>query len=261
MNHTFVICVYGDSKYLEECIESLIKQNSVINGLSSVILYTSTPSTYISELTDKYGIEVFTKQGGGIGIDWNNALGFVKTQYATIAHQDDTYLPNYGLNILAAFNKSADTLIAFSDYAEINQNGERRQRGFNLKIKSVALQVLNLFPRWKLYQRRIYALGNFISAPAVSYNMKALNDFEFNENMRMALDWDAWERIMKMQGVIRFTGQIDMLHRIHGGSVTTKNTTDKNRELEELQMYKRYWPAGIAKLIMHFYVSNQNYNS
>lgn len=42
-NHTFVICAYKESKYLEECIESLEKQ--IVK--SNIIMCTSTPNDYI----------------------------------------------------------------------------------------------------------------------------------------------------------------------------------------------------------------------
>ena len=51
-NHTFVICAYGDSKYLEECIHSLKKQTLK----SQLILYTSTPSEYIEQICQNNAI-------------------------------------------------------------------------------------------------------------------------------------------------------------------------------------------------------------
>ncbi len=69
-NHTFVICAYGDSKYLEECIHSLKQQTLQ----SQLILYTSTPSEYIEQICQKNAIVMHTAQGGGIGKDWNLAL-------------------------------------------------------------------------------------------------------------------------------------------------------------------------------------------
>ena len=119
--------------------------------------------------------------------------------------------------------------------------------------------MMDLIPiKW--YQRRIYAFGNFICCPAVSYNLDLLKTFKFNENMRMAVDWDAWERIMKLEGKICFIPLKEMQHRIHAGSETTATTVDKTRELEEFEMYQRYWGKGIANILMKFYVHNQKSN-
>ncbi|MGX7199734.1 glycosyltransferase family A protein [Enterococcus nangangensis] len=257
--HTFVICSYKQSPYLEDCMQSCLSQLSVRNKKSKVILYTSTPDNVIRNLCKKYDIELFHKDGGGIGRDWNNALSFVDTKYATIVHQDDIYLPNYGEKIIEEFEKVKDCNIVFSDYEENDATGAVRKRGLNLKIKTVALKIMFL-SRNKTYQRRIYALGNFIACPAVSYNLERLKNFRFNEQLKMTLDWDAWERIMKLPGNIGFVQEKLMYHRIHEESETTVNTKDHTREAEEFEMYKRYWGNDIAKFLMKFYVLNQKSN-
>lgn len=260
LQHTFVICAYGLSPFLEDCIKSCVNQNSVKARQSKVILYTSTPNEDIKLLCQEYDIEMYSKTGGGIGRDWNNALSFVVTKYATIAHQDDIYLPDYGMAILSDFKKSENVNLVFTDYSENDAQNQIRLRNLNLKIKTVGLKIMSLFQN-KIYQRRVYAFGNFICCPAVSYNLERLVDFQFDENLKMVLDWDAWERIMKRPGKVKFIPQELMYHRIHEDSETTANTVDKNRENEELMMYRRYWPSFISNLLMRFYVKNQKGNS
>ena len=88
IKHTFVICAYKDSPYLEDCIRSLKAQEIK----SELILTTSTPSEYIEKLANKYDIEfIVNKDGGNIGKDWNFAYKLAKTDLVTIAHQDDIY--------------------------------------------------------------------------------------------------------------------------------------------------------------------------
>jgi hypothetical protein len=222
-------------------------------------LYTSTKNNLIDSLCQKYGIEQFNKKGGGIGKDWNNALSFVKTKYATIVHQDDIYLPTYGDEIIETFEKKKEINITFSDYEENDKEGNIRDRGVNLKIKTIGLNLMMLMP-FKKYQRRIYAFGNFICCPAVSYNMERLSTFKFNEDMKMAVDWDAWERIMDLPGNISFIPKKLMYHRIHQESETTVNTISHIREKEEYEMYRRYWGKPIAKFLMKFYINNQKSN-
>lgn len=259
MIHTFVICAYRQSRYLEACILSCLAQNSYQTGQSQVIIYTSTPNEWIKKLADKYQLELFVLAGGGIGNDWNNALSVVKTDYATIAHQDDVYLPTYGTEVIQAFNHEPKRNIVFTDYAENDATGAVRPRNLNLKIKSAALKVMSL-SNHKGYQRRIYAFGNFISCPAVSFNLKRLSAFRFDGELKMTVDWDAWERIMQLDGTIHYVNQILMYHRIHQDSETTANTANKHREIEEYEMYERYWGKTIAKLLMKVYVNNQKTN-
>ena len=259
LTHTFMICAYGESQYLKECIESCVNQLTVKRGISQVCLYTSTPNRHIKELCDFFDIPVYTSEGGGIGKDWNNSLSFITTDYGTIAHQDDIYLPSYGETIVETFKEKNDSNIVFTDYSEIDSEGNKRKRNLNLHIKTFGLHLLSLLS-FKNYQRRIYAFGNFISCPAVSYNMNRLSDFKFDETLKMTLDWDAWERIMKMDGRIKYIPEKLMFHRIHNESETTNNTIDKTREIEEQILYERYWGKTISKFLMKFYTFNQKSN-
>ena len=87
-DHTFAICAYKESEYLEECIKSLKNQTVSTN----IILATSTPNDYISGLCSKYNIEMFVNNGEhGITQDWNFAYAKADSKYVTIAHQDDVY--------------------------------------------------------------------------------------------------------------------------------------------------------------------------
>ena len=51
-NHTWVICAYGESDYLEACIQSL--KNQTLQ--SQIICYSSTPMDSIKELCQRYAI-------------------------------------------------------------------------------------------------------------------------------------------------------------------------------------------------------------
>ena len=69
-DHTFVICAYKDSPYLEACIRSLKDQKSE----SVIKLATSTPSDNIEKLCLQYNIEYCVRYGkSGIADDWNYA--------------------------------------------------------------------------------------------------------------------------------------------------------------------------------------------
>ena len=70
-DHTFAICAYKESPYLEECILSL--KNQTVK--SNIIMATSTPNEWIQGLAEKYEIPLYINTGeGGIAQDWNFAL-------------------------------------------------------------------------------------------------------------------------------------------------------------------------------------------
>ena len=256
--HTFVICAYKESGYLEECIKSLMNQTIK----SEVILYTSTPNESINRLALKYDIIVFNGDGSGIGSDWNRALACVNTQYATIAHQDDIYLPDYAKNIMRGFQKQAHNVpyaIAFCNYREI-RNAEVIPLNLNLHIKSLLLFPLRVFPSARWTQWFGLAFGCPICCPAVSYNMEELHNFKFSETMRVSLDWDAWFRIYKSGGKFCYIPKTLMYHRIHDESETTNMIAENLRTIEDYEMYQKLWPKFISKIIARFYKKSQESN-
>ena len=92
MTHTFAVCAYGDSPYLESCIRSLVRQP----GNPEIICCTSTPSQYIEETAWKYGVPLHVRDGeSNIQDDWNFAYETAKGDLVTLAHQDDMYHKDY----------------------------------------------------------------------------------------------------------------------------------------------------------------------
>ena len=103
MKHSFVICAYKESPFLEECIQSLEKQTVK----STIKMVTSTPNEYIADMAKKHNIELIVNEGqGGIVQDWNFGYKQIDTPYVTIAHQDDVYFPEYTETLLKEFERS-----------------------------------------------------------------------------------------------------------------------------------------------------------
>ena len=129
--HTFAICAYKESKFLEECIESIINQEVE----SNIIIATSTNNDYITKLGEKYNIPVYVRDGKpDIQDDWNFAYKNAKTKYVTIAHQDDIYNKDYSKHIKNEAEKTKDSIMFFTDYREL-KNGKVIPITSNLKIK------------------------------------------------------------------------------------------------------------------------------
>ena len=57
-NHTFAICAYKESPYLEECITSLMEQTVK----SEIFIATSTPNKYIDNIAAKYNLKVYVNE-------------------------------------------------------------------------------------------------------------------------------------------------------------------------------------------------------
>lgn len=258
-DHTYVICAYRESPYLEECIVSLLHQSVP----SYIIMVTSTPCDYINELSGKYKIPLFVNKGeSGIAEDWNFALSKVNTPIATIAHQDDIYEAWYTQEVLESVNKSQYPLIIFTDYGELRE-GKKEVNNKLLNIKRGLLFPLRFKLLWKskFVRRRVLSFGSPISCPAVSYFLPHLPKKIFTPGYKSDLDWQAWERISREKGEFVFCNKICMYHRIHADSTTSEILRDNGRKQEDLEMFSLFWPNVIAHILEHFYKSGEESNN
>lgn len=258
-SHTFAICAYKESPFLEECIQSL-KSQTVSTG---ILLVTATPNAYIQDLAGKYGIPVYINTGEtGITQDWNFALSKVKTRYATIAHQDDVYEPDYTKRILDRLDRERNPIIAFSDYCEL-RNGRKVHDTSMLKIKRVMLLPLRVRRFWKsrFVRRRVLSLGDPICCPAVTFCMDRLEQPVFQHGFRSCEDWEAWEKLSRLKGSFVYIKEPLMCHRIHEESATTAILGDHARVEENFIMYCKFWPKWMAGIINRFYTKSEESNT
>lgn len=249
--HTFVICAYKESPYLEDCVKSVVNQTIE----SSVLIATSTDNRHIRAVAQKYGLEVrVSGKPSDIAGDWNYAYSQANTPFVTLAHQDDIYEPEYAQTAVRMMKKRKKPLIFFSDYYEL-RNGEKVSDNRNLKIKSLLLtpMVFSVLSRKKIFKKAILSLGNPICCPSVTYARKNLPYAPFRKGMSSNIDWQAWIIAARSDGDFVYARTPLMGHRIHQESTTTKIIASSERTEEDLMMFKQFWPLPIAKTINHLY--------
>ena len=259
VKHTFVICAYKESPFLENCIISL-KQQSI---KSNIIMITSTPNMYIKELASKYKIPLYINKGEkGIVQDWNFGYKKCKTPFITIAHQDDIYFKKYTEIAVNMLERSKKPLIFFSNYGEI-RDGKIVKDNTLLRIKRILLFPLKIrvFQKSRFIRRRSLSLGNGICCPSVAFAVENLPDPVFNVHFRSDEDWEAWEKISKIKGDFLYCSDILMGHRIHEESETSIILGDNARYKEDYEMFCKFWPKCIAKRLVRFYSKSEKSNS
>ena len=258
MNHSFVICAYKESPYLEECIKSLKGQTVK----SVILMVTSTPNEHISGLAKKYDIPLYINTGeSGITQDWNFGYSKAATKYITLAHQDDVYCEGYSLAVLNRLCSNPDALIAFTDYGEL-RNWEFVVRNLNLTIKRILLAPLKsrYLKSSNAVKHRVLSLGNPICCPAVTFNSEILPEQLFANHFRSNEDWEAWEKIAKREGSFEYIPEVLMYHRIHEGSETSAIIGDSSRSEEDYEMFSKFWPEFIAKGLTKLYSLSEKSN-
>lgn len=257
-NHTFVICAYKESPYIEACIDSLFNQTIK----SNIIMVSSTPCKYISNIAVKYDIPLFINEGeGGIANDWNFGYSKAKTPLITIAHQDDVYNKKYLEKVLFSLNNAKKPLIAFTNYGELRDEIILTKSKL-LTVKRLLLLPMNIkaFHKSRFIRRRCLSLGSCICCPSVTFVKDSLPDTVFEAGLKSNLDWQAWERLSRLDGNFVYCNDILMLHRIHEDSETSHLIADNKRSDEDYAMFCCFWPKPVAKLLTKIYSAGEKYN-
>lgn len=251
-NHTFVIPAYKDSPYLEFCILSL--KNQTVKSL--IIIVTSTPSGYIKQIAEKYSIRVIINNSANKGIaeDWNFALTQTTTDYATIAHQDDIYNPEYTEKVLQKLNRNKKSLIVYTDYYKLSDN-ELCSNSTNIIVKRFLLFpfLIRSVIAFRFFKKLILVFGNPICCPSVTYNKNNIPDFTFSDKFSYNLDWYAWYEMAKKKGTFIYINQKLMKHRIHEDSETSRQLKTDGRKNEERQIFVIMWGKYIGGFISYIY--------
>lgn len=256
--HTYAICAYKESPYLEECIKSIKEQNIC----SEILIATATPNNHIKQLSEKYSIPLYINEGEkGITQDWNFAYKMAKSELVTIAHQDDVYLPHYTEEIIRLEKEAKDPLILFMEYGELREDKVVLNNKL-MRIKHLLLYPLRFRIFWnsKFVRRRILSLGNPICCPAVTFVKDNLPEKIFFDGFRSNEDWEAWEALSKMKGAFAYSKKVGMYHRIHEGSETSIIIGDNARTKEDFVMFCKFWPKPIARLLTKMYASSEKSN-
>ena len=259
-NHTFVIPAYKESPYLEACIQNLLAQTHK----SEIIICTSTPSAYLKNLADKYQLSYLINplDKGSIAIDWNFALAQAKTKYATIAHQDDIYHPDYTKSLMRHLQKDENVTIAFTNYSDL-VNGKLISGSLNKFVKQVLLSpfLIKTNINHPFVKKMVLSFGSPICCPTVTYHKEKISGFKFSDEYVVALDWYAWLQLAKMKGSFLYVNKDLVKHRIHLESETTAQLSNGKRKKEEQQILQIIWGKRLAKIIAYFYAYGHKANN
>lgn len=256
--HTFVVCAYKESKFLEDCVCSVMNQDYK----STVVISTGTPNDYIYKIAEKYGLKVHVNEGASsLANDWNFAVSVSQTELVTLAHQDDIYDKEYSKKIWNGYLKSKNPIILFSDYNEL-RDGQTIHKNLLLTVKRCLLFPLKLSFFWnnKFIRRRVLSIGSAICCPAVTLVNSRIPHPLFEDNMKSNIDWQAWEVLSKLDGAFVYISKPLMEHRIHAGSTTSELLENSARKEEDLFMFRKFWPEFIAVLIEKVYQNAEKSN-
>lgn len=264
--HSFAVCAYNESPYLEKCILSLLNQS--YKDETEIVICTSTPNDYIQGIADKYDISlIINPNKGDIQSDWNFAYNYCDSQYVTLAHQDDVYDEKYVERLMRAADKYNDIVIFYSNYRALVTYGdvEEARNDINCKLRSILAfpMCIPFLQNKKIFKIGSLRLGNSVCCSSVTYNKNCLGNKDvFCSDLRYSLDWDTYLRLAYIKGRFFRDTKVLTYFRIHQKSTSMLCIENELREKEDYIMFCKLWPKFMAKFIMLFYkLAYCNYKS
>lgn len=254
---TFVVLAYKELHTLEECVESLVKQEQKCE----VIISTSTPNDYIKSIAKKYNVKLKINPKRGEYEDVIFAYKQAKTPFITLCHQDDIYLPNYSSEIIKKIKKNSDAFIIFGDYYDY-KNGKIIKSSLLLKIKRLMNFIFRfkIFNKSKFWKRRIVSLGNSICSPTVAYNKELLDKPIIVEDCKTSWDWNTWINLSNKKGRFVYINKPILYRRIHENSETSQAINNNIRRETDYKLFCKFWPKPIAKFLSNLYSKSEKSN-
>ena len=255
MNHTFVVCAYKESGFLDDTVSRLVNQSVK----SHVVISTSTPNALISGVAERYGLEVRVNPSGGTSArDWNFAYAQAETDYVTLAHQDDVYEPLFAEKTLAALESARDPVLAYTDYYELRYaekggEGQRVEDNRILGMKRKMLRAIDISNGSRWLRNRVLSFGYPMNCPGSTYVKRRFGSLDFIPDWHNSHDWEAAIRLASEKGEFLYIRDLLLGHRIYLESQTTNTIGSGIRYGEDLACFRRYWPGPIASFIMKHY--------
>jgi hypothetical protein len=253
MDHSFVIPAFGAAPHLGRLVESLRAQSG---PASDILITTSTPTPELALVAKQLSLPLhINPQRIEIATDWNFALKASRTNFVTIAHQDDHYAPAYVRKLSEALRQYPDALFSFCDYSEHTDRGPR-PINMNVRIKRALARRaygsggLVADTRMKL---RLLSLGNPICCPSVMFNRVELGEFRFPGGLKSNLDWMAWLDLARRPGGFAYVRESLVSKWVHHSSETTAAIANRVREREDRMLFDAFWPRPIAAVLAAIY--------
>ncbi|MCL2111208.1 MAG: glycosyltransferase [Clostridiales bacterium] len=261
--HTFVVCAYKESAFLDDTVSRLLNQTVK----SRVLISTSTPNEAIRAVANKYGLEVRVNPKGGTSArDWNFAYSQADSEYVTLAHQDDIYEPTFAERTLSALENAKNPVLAYTDYYELRYaqeggKGERVESNRILRLKRKMLRTINIANGSRWLRNRVLSFGYPMNCPGTTYVKRRFKTLDFISEWQNSHDWEAAIRLASEKGEFLFVPELLLGHRIYLESQTTHTIRSGIRYKEDFECFKKYWPAPIAGAILKRYAKSYDSNA
>ena len=145
--------------------------------------------------------------------------------------------------------------IFIADYLPL-KGGKVGKRDINSKLRKFLRQPMRCkkLAASKWWRRRILSLGNSICCPGVTYNKSVVGLPIFTSKMKFCIDWDTFLKCAEIKNShFAYCDTPIIYYRIHDGATSKEFIVDHRRIKEDTDMFNKFWPSFLTKIIMVFY--------
>lgn len=229
-----IVPSYNHAQYLEERIESILKQSY---SEFEVILLDNLSSDNSAEILEKYKNHpkvshciINEKNSGSTFYQWNKGMSLAKGDLIWIAESDDVADPTFLEKLVPAFINNPNLVLAYSQSYRMNAQGEVTGSWKDCTDHMDSELFKNDFELSGLeYFERFLNFGNTIpNASAVVFKKQKYHDVGgANPRLKFIGDWDIWAKIVT-QGDVFFYHNCLNYFRYHDTSVIAQARKKKD---------------------------------
>ncbi|MEQ9232722.1 glycosyltransferase [Coleofasciculus sp. E2-BRE-01] len=230
MKVTVVIPVYNGSKFLQNAIDSVVKQSYSDDIYIIVVNDGSTDNTAGILRSYENQITVFTKENGGTSDAWNYVLPLIETEYVFGLDADDEFIPETVSRVMQCLSENPESDLIYSDFVFIDAQGQEQKIVQNPDCTSPQDAIQRLI---KLYDRLGQA-NNFLPFGHVRlYKIASLLKINgYDTRYKYAEDFDLVLRLAEAGFIFQRVNGVLYRYRWH---TTNKGITNRLQQKEEVR--------------------------
>jgi glycosyltransferase involved in cell wall biosynthesis len=233
-----VIPAYGDSPYLQQTLETSVKQLPA--EVPITVIEDPSVGSNIESIVKNYSRVQYVKNNErlGIGGNFNKAIELSTGIFTQICGSDDIFLNNPLVGFGSALISQSDIAAVGLDVEVINNIGKIVKT-----IPDLAKNFINpsskkntIFQNEKIFSRLM--LGDFMYFPAILWRTKTLKKIKFDGNFHTAMDLDVLTRLLNNDQKIAFINSKVLGYRRHSQSASSLYAKSIGRFDEEFLCHK-----------------------
>lgn len=236
---------YNHEKYLDERIESILKQTYRDWEL---IILDDCSADKSRDIINKYKLHpqishivINEHNSGSTFAQWEKGISLAKGEYIWIAESDDVADPNFLFSIFNEFGKFPDAEIAFTDSLLIDSES----RPINLNLDRLYDRSISNANKVELIDSTSFLKSNMLffnriyNASSVVFKKNLWSNFDKKYRyLKLCGDWICWiTLISKSKQILHIHNKLNHF-RQHTNKVTSRSINDGRAYLERMEVIK-----------------------